>query len=676
MESRLKYLLAVLPLFAVMTLTFNTHGKSTKGQQPISVTLQSSGSVLESSRPLSAISSSEDDQALYLADGITGDVEAYSDEPNNSFRSLGKATGLITGPGGYTARIDKDLKVTVSDAAGNLFARFATYPTVSLAFLNNGNIIVASPINGRLLHVYRPTGHLVRSFGAVKEYDKTNDMQNRFLHRGKVLVDADGNIYYVYHYIPLIQKFSPNGTLDYEMEVKGGSIDLQQELALRFFSIKDRQQVGGVEIITSASIDRKTGHLWVSMNGSTLAAVVYEYSSRGEKLCEYSLEVNSAEDYQSKILGVKDIAVTNSKLHVLTSQNQVHSFDRSYGSVARVSRAKLAQSPRLTIKPVVWSPTIGNSVLRAQASCGTGQTWNSCTFTCPSLACSNGQPTTTSSNGSLQNCKDALSSTLSPGYTVVSSSCTQFPAGTAMHARGGCRSEVTICREGVNSNHSITLDCPAPSSSACELAFQQCPFFENCGEGSAQAPYPDCTCQPYSPIAIDVAGNGFDLTDGTNGVGFDINGDGAAEHLAWTRSGSDDAWLTLDRNGNGTVNNGLELFGTFTLQPPSANKNGFLALAEFDSPENGGNGDGRIGPRDTIFSSLRLWQDVNHNGISEPGELHTLLSLDVVAIDLDYKESRHRDQHGNQFKYRAKVYDGRGASVGRWAWDVFLVPAP
>lgn len=116
------------------------------------------------------------------------------------------------------------------------------------------------------------------------------------------------------------------------------------------------------------------------------------------------------------------------------------------------------------------------------------------------------------------------------------------------------------------------------------------------------------------------------------------------------------------------------MFGSSSPQPflhAGEIKNGYRALAVFDRFDQGGNGDGQIDSQDTIFSRLQLWQDVNHNGISEPNELHSLPDLGLQIIDLHYHESRRYDDNGNWFRFRSKVTDGHGGQFARWSWDVF-----
>src|SRR5947209_3124956 len=293
MTPRRKHL--PLGLFLLGALTLSLTGYATRSkthQRPALITLQSSGGVIETSGPVSAVSASDDGQTLYTVDGLTGEVDAYGSQPGGKLTHLGKTVGAVKGPRGCSATADKGQRVTVWDGAGRFAANFKTYPADSLAFLGNGNLLVASPADGHFIHVYSPQGQLLRSFGVFTRFDD-DEGQNQFLHRGKVLVDAADNVYYAYRYVPLIQKYSPDGALLREINVTGAAVDIQQRVAERFFANRQADQIGGIHILTAAALDRRTGHLWVSMNGSSTTGVVYEYDEQGEKLREYALEAVS-----------------------------------------------------------------------------------------------------------------------------------------------------------------------------------------------------------------------------------------------------------------------------------------------------------------------------------------------------------------------------------------------
>jgi hypothetical protein len=134
-------------------------------------------------------------------------------------------------------------------------------------------------------------------------------------------------------------------------------------------------------------------------------------------------------------------------------------------------------------------------------------------------------------------------------------------------------------------------------------------------------------------------------------------------------------WLALDRNGDGRIDNGAELFSNVAPQPDLRTKPklGFRALAVYDLPANGGNGDGIIDARDAIFSKLLVWVDRNHNGISDPGELLTMQQAGIQSISLDFKLSKRTDAYGNAFRFRSKiVFTGGPRANDRYVYDVNL----
>ncbi|HYH06502.1 MAG TPA: hypothetical protein VEK11_05500 [Thermoanaerobaculia bacterium] len=166
------------------------------------------------------------------------------------------------------------------------------------------------------------------------------------------------------------------------------------------------------------------------------------------------------------------------------------------------------------------------------------------------------------------------------------------------------------------------------------------------------------------PIVIDLGNGTLRFTSAADGVLFDIDGDGQRDALAWTEPESPDGFLALDRNGNGTIDSGLELFGNYTAQPRSAQPHGFRALAVYDE-----SGDGAISASDAVFGALRIWIDANHNGRSEPQELATLQAHGIRSIDLRYVQAQRRDRYGNRLRYKSGV-DRNGARTS--AVDVFF----
>jgi hypothetical protein len=163
----------------------------------------------------------------------------------------------------------------------------------------------------------------------------------------------------------------------------------------------------------------------------------------------------------------------------------------------------------------------------------------------------------------------------------------------------------------------------------------------------------------WSPIIIDVGRNGYQLTSLDDGVRFDLNADGVPEKVSWTHQDSDDAFLAMDRNGNGTIDSGAELFGNGTPAYPTGDvttPNGFEALKFLELPDYGRNlPDETLDGNDSSFSCLLLWRDANHNGVSEPEELVSARAAGVLAIPTEYKNKKHVDKYGNQFRLRGTV---------------------
>jgi hypothetical protein len=157
-------------------------------------------------------------------------------------------------------------------------------------------------------------------------------------------------------------------------------------------------------------------------------------------------------------------------------------------------------------------------------------------------------------------------------------------------------------------------------------------------------------CIPYNtPVLVPLTrSQAIMLTSFAQGVSFDFNGDGTGEGTAWTEWNSRLAFLAIDRNGNGKIDSGRELFGNHTI---TGARNGFDALDLLNQEMGGSKDAAAIDADQPIFGKLLLWEDANHNGISEPNELQPASNV-VSAIGLGLQPSSRKDGHGNRFVFR------------------------
>jgi hypothetical protein len=188
-----------------------------------------------------------------------------------------------------------------------------------------------------------------------------------------------------------------------------------------------------------------------------------------------------------------------------------------------------------------------------------------------------------------------------------------------------------------------------------------------------------CNCDIYpapcccnTPVVLDLAGDGVEFTSPRDGVSFEL-ASGKIGPWSWTEAGSDDAWLVRDMTENGVVDNGFEMFSDSMPQPrplAGGERNGFAALAQFDH-----NRDGSVNADDPVWEELKLWQDRNQDGISQPEELQHPADFGIEGLSVRYAKIREPDGKGNVLRYSAAVQSKPGSTVGMTAYDVILASA-
>ncbi|RMR10291.1 calcium-binding protein [Pseudomonas syringae group genomosp. 7] len=148
--------------------------------------------------------------------------------------------------------------------------------------------------------------------------------------------------------------------------------------------------------------------------------------------------------------------------------------------------------------------------------------------------------------------------------------------------------------------------------------------------------------QTVSPLILDLDGNGVSTLGLSKGVHFDHDANGFREGTGW--AGAGDALLVLDKNHNGLIDDGAELFGNQSVLGDGTKAgNGFEALKQLDS-----NRDGLFDSSDKMFTDVKVWEDLNFDGVSQSNEILSLDAVEISKIYLDYQSMATIDISGNQ----------------------------
>lgn len=159
-----------------------------------------------------------------------------------------------------------------------------------------------------------------------------------------------------------------------------------------------------------------------------------------------------------------------------------------------------------------------------------------------------------------------------------------------------------------------------------------------------------------TPLVVNPDSGPWALSGLDDPVIFDIDADGDADRMAWTARDSSLAFVALDRNGNGRIDDASELFGDHTRLPNgAAAANGFEALKSHD-----GNDDDLIDAGDAVWSSLLLWTDANHDGISQRHELAAIAGSTIRGLSTQYRPNGRTDSHGNELRFKSQVIQEHG----------------